>query len=262
MIPWETLARARAPDGTPLELARRGDEWVVRAGGRVLMPSRTHGSEESLAALALERAPGARAVLVGGLGLGYTLRAALDRLPPDARVVVAELVPEVAGWVGGPVAHLAGRPLEDPRAEVRIGDVARVLAGSREAWDAILLDVDNGPEAGSRAGEDRLYGDRGVRACLAALRPGGVLAVWSSAPEESYPRRLEAAGFRDVGVRVVPARGDSGRGVRHAVFLAARPGAREARPLRGRARPSAARRAGRGPPGAPRRSGGGRRPVR
>lgn len=236
MIPWETVARARAPDGTPLELARRGDEWVVRAGGRVLMPSRTHGSEEALAALALGRAPRARAVLVGGLGLGYTLRAALDRLPPDGRVVVAELVPEVAGWVGGPVAHLAGRPLEDPRAEVRTADVARVLAGSREAWDAILLDVDNGPEAGSRAAQDRLYGDRGIRTCLGALRPGGVLAVWSSGPEETYPRRLEAAGFRDVEVTGVRARGDSARGVRHAVFLATRPGpgTREARAPRGR----------------------------
>jgi spermidine synthase len=260
MIPWETVARARAPDGTPLELARRGEEWVVRAGGRVLMPSRTHGSEESLAKLALERVPGARAVLVGGLGLGYTLRAALDRLPPDARVVVAELVPEVAAWVAGPVAHLAGRPLEDRRAEVRTGDVARVLAGARGAWDAVLLDVDNGPEAGSRAGQDRLYGDRGIRACLGALRPGGVLAVWSSAPEESYPRRLEAAGFRDVAVRVVPARGDTGRGVRHAVFLATRPGA-GARPP---SEPGARRRA-RGSPGAagmPGRGGGGRRRAR
>jgi len=222
MLPWENVARARAPDGTEVLLARRGGEWVVRAGGRVLMPSRTHGSEEALATLALERVPRARAVLLGGLGLGYTLRATLDRLPPDGRIVVAELVPEVADWVRGPVAHLAGRPLDDPRVVLRFGDVARRIGEAREAYDAILLDVDNGPEPVAHAENDRLYGQRGIHGCRGALRPGGVLAVWSSGPDEGYPERLEAAGFRDVEVRIVPARGDSTRGVRHAIFLATR----------------------------------------
>jgi spermidine synthase len=235
MLPWEIVARTRAPDGTELVLARRGEEWVVRAGGRVLMPSRTHGSEEALATLALERAPRARTVLIGGLGLGYTLRAALDRLPPDGRAIVVELLPEVEGWVRGPVAHLAGHPLDDPRAEIRHGDVAEHVGAAREAYDAILLDVDNGPGTMAPAANARLHGHRGIRCCREALRPGGVLAIWSAAPDRDHAARLEAAGFRDVEVRIVPARGASARGVRHAIFLATRGGPPTAMP-RGRAR--------------------------
>ncbi|HET6921837.1 MAG TPA: hypothetical protein VFI16_01695, partial [Anaeromyxobacteraceae bacterium] len=145
MQPWETIGRTRAPDGTALALARRGQEWVIRCGGRVLMTSRAHGSEDALAALALERARRRRTILIGGLGLGYTLRAALDRAPADARVVVAELVPEVVAWNRGPVAHLASRPLDDPRVRVQFRDVAAVVAEARGAFDAILLDVDNAP---------------------------------------------------------------------------------------------------------------------
>jgi spermidine synthase len=175
-------------------------------------------------------------VLLGGLGLGFTLRAALERAPADARVVVAELSPALVGWVRGPVAHLAGRPLEDPRVRLQVGDVLARIAEAKGAYDAILLDVDNGPSALAHAGNDRLYGGRGVRACRDALRAGGALAVWSAGPDERYLSQLERAGL-EARAEVVPARG--GGGVRHVVFVGVKPRA-EARPAR----------AGRGSPGA------------
>jgi spermidine synthase len=219
--PWEVVDRAVAPDGTELVLARRGDEWVVRARGHVLMSSRAHGSEDALAALALERVERPRAVLVGGLGLGFTLRAALDRLPPEARAVVAELVPALAAWNRGPLAALAGRPLDDPRVRLQLGDVRARIAEARGVYDAILLDVDNGPAALAHAGNRGLYADAGVRACRDALRAGGVLAVWSAGPDEAFRARLERSGL-EVEQASVPARGPGGGGTRHVVFLARR----------------------------------------
>jgi spermidine synthase len=218
---WEIVDRARAPDGAELVLARRDDEWVVRAAGRTLMSSRVHGSEEALAAIALREAATPRAVLVGGLGMGFTLRAALDRLPADAKVVVVELVPGLVEWNRGPLADLARRPLEDPRVRLQQGDVGRRLGEARSAYDAVLLDVDNGPSALAHPGNASLYGERGVRACASALRPGGVLAVWSAGPDERYRQKLERAGL---GVREerVAARGSAG-GVRHVVVVASRP---------------------------------------
>jgi spermidine synthase len=221
MKPWETVDRATAPDGTELVLARRGDEWAVRAGGRVLVTSRTHGSEEALAAIALERVARPRSILVGGLGLGFTLRAALDRLPASARVVVAELVPALVRWNRGPLADLAGRPLDDGRVRLQGGDVRRRIAEARGAWDAILLDVDNGPSALAHPANDTLYGDGGVRACRGALRAGGILAVWSAGPDSRYRARIERAGLQVEEISV-PARGAGSGGVRHVVFLAAR----------------------------------------
>ncbi|WP_242360993.1 spermidine synthase [Anaeromyxobacter sp. SG17] len=220
MIPWETVDRARAPDGAELVLSRRGEEWSVRAAGRVLMTSRTHGSEEALAAAALARVRAPRNVLVGGLGLGFTLRAALDRLPPGARVVVAELVPALVRWNRGPVAHLAGRPLDDARVHVAEGDVLEHLTAGRGAWDAILLDVDNGPSALAHPANDRLYGEAGVRACRDALRAGGALAVWSAGQDPRYVARLGRAGVAAEAI-AAPARGDAG-GVRHVVIVGVR----------------------------------------
>jgi spermidine synthase len=227
MLPWEIVERARAPDGTELVLARRGAEWVVRCGGHVLMGSRQHGSEDALAALALKRLVRRRAVLVGGLGLGYTVRAALDRLPRDARVIVAELTPALVAWNRGPVSALAGRPLDDPRVRVEVVDVRKLLAAARATFDAILLDVDNGPSSALLAGNRSLYGDEGIAACAGALAPGGVLALWSASPDEHYRAQLERHGF-EAEARPVSARGE--RGGRHVVFLARKPAEPEPEP--------------------------------
>lgn len=229
MLPWETIAAARAPDGAELSLARRGPDLAVRVAGRVLMTSRQHGSEEALARLALEQLARPRAVLVGGLGMGFTLRAVLDRAPPDAAVEVAELVPALVEWNRGPLAPLAGRPLEDPRVRVTVGDVTARLRAAR-ALDAILLDVDNGPSALAHAGNAALYGPAGVEACRAALRPGGVLAVWSAGPDEAYLARLRRAGLE---ARAIPVAAGAGSG-RHVVFRAIRrDGARRGAPRAG-----------------------------
>ncbi|BDG03187.1 spermidine synthase [Anaeromyxobacter oryzae] len=220
MIPWETIDRATAPDGAELVLARRGGEWAIRAAGRVLMTSRQHGSEEALAATALGRVEHPRAVLVGGLGMGFTLRAALDRVPEACRVTVVELVPALAEWSRGALGDLAGRPLDDRRVSLEVGDVVARLAVTRRSLDAILLDVDNGPSALAHAANDRLYGPAGVAACAGALRAGGVVAVWSAGPDERYLARLRAAGL-DAEAVAVPAR--PGSGARHVVFVGRAP---------------------------------------
>jgi spermidine synthase len=222
MLAWEIVDRVAAPDGTDLQLARRGDEWVVRAAGRVLMSSRQHGSEEALAALGLAPVKSPRTVLIGGLGLGYTLRAVLARIPDDARAIVAELVPAVVAWNEGPVAHLAGRPLDDPRVRLQPRDVLTVIAEATRAFDAILLDVDNGASPIAHPSNVKLYGTKGIRACLAALKPGGVLAVWSAGPDERYVERLTNAGF-SAEAKPVPARSGTSKGNRHVVFVGRKP---------------------------------------
>lgn len=218
MIPWETIDTAFGPDGTKLVLARRGEEWEVSADRATLMSSRAHGSEEDLAARAFALVPGATRVLIGGLGLGYSLRAALDLLPPHGSATVAELSESVVSWNRQHVAHLAGRPLEDPRARVFTGDVRKAIAETGP-YDAILLDVDNGPTALVHDGNAGLYTPDGISACAAALGPGGVLAVWSLATDENYLRRLRKAGF-DADCHWVRAR--AGGKKRHALFLAAK----------------------------------------
>jgi spermidine synthase len=246
MQPWEIVDRAKAPDGAELQLARRGDEWVIRAAGRVLMSSRVHGSEEALAALALSRVPGARTVLLGGLGLGFTLRAVLDRLAPDARAIVAELVPALVAWNRAPVAGLAGRPLDDPRVRLQPRDVLACAAEATRAFDAILLDVDNGPAPLAHAANARLYGMKGIRACADALKPCGVLAVWSAGPDDRYLERLEKAGLA-AEARPVPGRSGSSKGVRHVVFVATKPADRAApRPVAADRRPGGPTPRGRG----------------
>ncbi len=218
MLPWITLDEARAEDGTVLTLVRRGTEWEVRADGSVLMSSRAHGSEEHMARLAFERVERPRTVLVGGLGLGFSLRAALDLLDPRGRLVVAEQSPPVVEWNRTHVGGLAGQPLSDPRVTVRLGDVRERLGEARAAYDLILLDVDNGPAALIHAANARLYDAEGVRACHVALKRGGALAVWAAGPDDGYRRRLERGGFSASAVRVAPRPGAGGR--KHVVFLA------------------------------------------
>ena len=196
MIPWENLDRADIPNGGSMTLVRRDDEYVIRADGLELMSSRRHGSEESLATETLRRASNCRRLLIGGLGLGYTLRAALDVLPADAEVVVAELVPKVIEWNHGPLAHLANFPLKDPRVEVRLTDVATCLR-EPNAWDVILLDVDNGPNAFTQNRNNQLYEAEGLFRIRLALRAGGYMTVWSSDGDAGFERLLANHGFRN-----------------------------------------------------------------
>lgn len=230
MLPWLHLDSAPLPDGSgELRLFRRGREFSVRLGiGVELMNSRQHGSEEALARLGCAGLAGrARPrVLVGGLGLGFTLRATLAALGPGAEVVVAELVPALVGWARGPLAPVFGDVLDDPRVEVRIGDVGALLRASRADFDAILLDVDNGPDALTVPANDALYGPAGLGAARAALRPGGVLAVWSAAQDAAFGRRLAQIGFA-VAEHRERARGSRG-GARHVIWLASL----QKRPLR------------------------------
>jgi spermidine synthase len=219
MLECQVIDRAVMPDGTEFVLARHADEWVVRVGGRTLMSSRMHDSEEALAEHAIERVTDPRAILVGGLGLGFTLRAVLDRVSEGANVTVTELVPSLVDWNRAHVGALADHPLKDPRCEIVVGDVFDTIKRSPRKFDVILLDVDNGPEALSNAKNQRLYGEPGVRACRSALRGHGILAVWSAAPNARFERRLAAAGF-DVDVMRVAAR--EGSRARHVLFLAER----------------------------------------
>lgn len=219
MIPWETIDTAAIPGGSEtLRLKRRGTEFSIMLGTNELMNSRLSGSEEALARLTIERltAPAPR-VLVGGLGLGFTLRACLPLLPAQARVTVVELVPAVVAWARGPLAALHGDSLDDPRVTIVEEDVGTVIRAAKADWDAILLDVDNGPEGLSRAGNDALYSASGLVAARAALAPGGVLSVWSAGPDRGFTRRLQASGLK---VEEIPVRaGTTKRGARHVVWV-------------------------------------------
>ena len=231
MLPWIQLDRAEIPgNGGELRLKQRGQEFSIMLGSNELMNSRLSGSEEALATLAHQKIAGRPrpAILIGGLGMGFTLRAALSVLPPDASVTVAELVPAVIGWARGPMAGVFQGCLDDPRTLVHQGDVGDVIRGAQGRFDAILLDVDNGPDGLTRASNDRLYDAYGLRAARDALRPGGVLAVWSSGPDEGFTRRLKQSGFS---TEVVNIRANGKRGgARHVIWIAAtdppKPGAR------------------------------------
>lgn len=219
MIPWELLDSAPVPGGGMLHLYRRGGEFSIRVGRDELMNSRTHGSEDRLAEAACAGLAGRAPphVLIGGLGMGFTLAAALRRLGPDAGVTVAELVPAVVEWNRGPLGAPSGHPLNDARVTVHEGDVGALLRTRVPAYDAILLDVDNGPEGLTRRENDWLYGLEGLRAARAALRPGGVLAVWSATPDRRFHARLRQAGFAVEELRV---RAHRNRGARHVIWLA------------------------------------------
>ena len=214
MIPWVHLDSALAPGGDhDLRLLRRGAEFSIRLGHNELMNSRLSGSEKALATLTAEKLAGRTAprTLIGGLGMGFTLGAALGSLPPDAKVVVAELVPAVVAWARGPMETLTAGCLDDPRVRLVVGDVRAEIGGAPKRFDAILLDVDNGPEGLSRSANDALYDLPGLGAAHAALRPFGVLAVWSQGPDAHFSRRLRQARFAadEIPVRAAGKRGGS-----------------------------------------------------
>ena len=219
MKPWELLGRACTPEGDDLTLMRRSGEYVIFANGRSLMSSRMHGSEEALATLACRRARTLTSpcVLVGGLGMGFTLRATLDLLPPSATVVVSELLAAVVEWNQGSLGDLADHPLQDPRVRVDVRDVAVTLGASTGRFDAVLLDVDNGPAAFTSAANAGLYTDAGLAAIRAALTAGGVLAVWSAREDRKFEQRLRYGRFT-VHVEQVRGRLKKG-GPRHTIFL-------------------------------------------
>jgi spermidine synthase len=219
MRSWELLAEACTPDGTTMRLTRQGNEYAIMVNARTLMSSRMHGSEEALAAIACQRARTLQQprVLVGGLGMGFTLRATLDLLPPDALVRVVELVPAVIEWNRGLLGPMAGHPLDDPRVRIEVGDVGFTLRANPGGFDAILLDVDNGPAALTTLANHGLYDNGGVAAAYAALRIGGALAVWSAWDDRKFEQRLRFHGFV-AQVDRVRARLKKG-GVRHTIFL-------------------------------------------
>jgi spermidine synthase len=225
MKAWEVLGEASTPDGTDIQLRRRDDEYLILANGKPLMSSRLHGSEEALATLGCRRARALEQprVLVGGLGMGFTLRAVLDVLPFDAVVTVAELVPAVIEWNRKSLAALAGHPLRDKRVRIHATDVGFTLRTNPGCFDVVLLDTDNGPAAFTAADNAGLYDNAGVAAAFAALRPGGTLAVWSAWDDRKFEQRLRFHGFA-VEVARVRARLRKG-GPRHTIFVGHKPSA-------------------------------------
>ena len=226
MNPWQLLGRAQTPGGgAELVLRQRDTEFSIKADNLELMNSRVYGSEEAMAKLGcqnLAKHPRPR-VLIGGLGMGYSLRTALDVLGEDAQVVVAELVPAVVEWNRGVLADLAGRPLDDGRVELHVGDVVQLIKAARGGYDAIMIDIDNGAESIVSKGNNWLYSLPGLTTTCAALRPGGILAMWSAGPQPAFVRRLRRAGFEVDEVRV-RAHGGSNRkgGAHHLVWIATR----------------------------------------
>jgi spermidine synthase len=218
--PEHVVDNARCFEGDDLILVHSEVRWEVFIGGRLLMSSDQYVSEKALAELPLQRVPGAKRVLVGGLGLGFTARAALDLLPSDGEVVVAEMSEALVRWNRTHVAELAGRPLDDPRTRLAMGDVIEHIAASEGVYDALMLDVDNGPTELIIDSNGRLYDEAGIASCVRALRPGGVLASWSAFPSDEYLQRLRDAGLEAEAI-TVPAGGTADYD--HVVFLGKKP---------------------------------------
>lgn len=225
MVPWVELGKAPIPNnGGELKFSQRGEEFSIRLSGirGELMNSRVYNSEKELSRLGCAHVKSSKQahVLVGGLGMGYTLAAALDMLNSNAQVTVAELIPEVVTWNRGPLGDCAGNPLKDPRTNVHIGDVKTLLLSHQPTFDAILLDIDNGPEGLTQSDNNWIYSLAGLQDINKMLRPKGVLAIWSAGPDQLFTVRLKKAGF-EVNTQVVRAR--PGKGSKHTIFLAKKP---------------------------------------
>jgi len=222
MIPRELIGTAQVPGGEELRLFRHGADFMIVLDRNELMSTRMRGSEVALATMSVERLKGRPKphLLIGGYGMGFTLRAALEVLPKDAKVTVAELVPEIIEWARGPMAEVAAGCLDDPRVRLVQGDVFDAIVAAPATYDAILLDVDNGPDGLVRADNNRIYSSRGLRAAGHALRQGGVLAVWSAAKDEAFVKRMGGAGYTvdEVGVRAR----ENGKGARHVIWFGTR----------------------------------------
>ena len=220
MIPRELIGEAEVPGGPPLRLFRRGSDFMIVLDRNELMSTRMHGSEVALGTMACDRLAGHKAphLLIGGYGMGYTLRAVLGQLGPGAHVTLVELVPGIIDWARGPMAAVTAGCLDDPRVTLTMGDVGASMAHSNAQYDAILLDVDNGPEGLTRAANDGLYSPQGLANAKQALRPGGILAVWSAAPDTAFGRQLERGGFSVETVKV-RAR-ETGKGATHIIWFA------------------------------------------
>jgi spermidine synthase len=217
---WEHLGTAPIPGTTEsMHLYKGKDDFSIKLkGGYELMNTRKHGSEDALGRLPCQRIGNVSKpqVLIGGLGMGFTLATALAELGPDATVTVAELVPEVVEWNRGPLGEASGYPLKDPRVKVHPGDVGRLLRASRGSFDVIALDVDNGPAGLTARANDWLYSIKGIGTAQGALRPGGILAYWSAAPDRAFQERLRRCGFDVEEVRV---HAHGNRGTRHMIWL-------------------------------------------
>jgi spermidine synthase len=224
MIARQCLATAKIPGGDELRLYSHDRDFMILLKRDELMSTRMRGSEEALATQTIARLgqrPAPR-LLIGGYGMGFTLRAALAVLDAQAQVTVAELVPAIVEWARGPMADLTAGCLDDPRVSLVMGDVAEVIGAVTASWDAILLDVDNGPDGLVRVANDRIYSPAGLASARRALRPGGVLAVWSAAPDAGFTRRLRSAGFavEEASISARP----NGKGPRHVIWFARKPG--------------------------------------
>ncbi len=226
MQPRTFIASAKVPGGVELKLYQRGGDFMIVLYRNELMSSRMSGSEIALAEMTCDRLRGRKAphLLIGGYGMGFTLRAALVAVDAGSTVTVAELVPEIIAWARGPMAELAAGCLDDARVHLIEEDVANVIEAGRATYDAILLDVDNGPDGLVRQENDRLYSSRGLAAAMDALKPGGVLAIWSAGSDDAFARRLSRVGFTVEEV-VVRAR-SNGKGPRHIIWFAVKPGVR------------------------------------
>ena len=220
MTPRIHLGTALVPGGDKLDLYARGDDFMIVLDRNELMSTRMNGSEIALAEMTIDRLKSNAAphILIGGYGMGFTLRAALALLGPKGRASVAELVPEIIAWARGPMARVADGCLDDPRVHLIMGDVTDVIRSGANVYDAILLDVDNGTDGLTRAGNDGLYSPEGLQSAKRALRPGGILAVWSAGEDKKFAKRLDKAGFfvEEVAVRART----NGKGPRHIIWFA------------------------------------------